>query len=110
MREIKFRGKRIDNGEWVYGYYVFEQLTEEHNILENVDNPYDNLNWYEVDPNTVGQCTGLEDDNDIGIYEGDYLNSTRKGYLGNDLSYESDVVKFERGAFRIRGILNYRTS
>ncbi len=53
----------------------------------------------------VEMFTGLTDDNDISVYEGDLINSTRKGWGGEDLDYKNDVVKFERGAFRIRGYL-----
>lgn len=73
MREIKFRGKRIDNGEWVQGYFLvaagmpfISAFGERSPIL--------------VIPETVGQYTGLKDKNGKEIYEGDVV-----GF--NDCSY-----------------------
>lgn len=56
MREIKFRGKRYDNGEWVYGGIIFIDGGEPHIFC--------NYGGVEVDPATVGQYTGLNDEND----------------------------------------------
>lgn len=74
MREIKFRGKRLDNGEWVYGYYVAEH-DEKHYIMHDASYSY-----WQVDPETVGQYSGYNDFFEGDIVEGfDELFLVKKG-------------------------------
>ena len=106
MREILFRGKRRDNGEWVEGLLSQATVIPEDGqayvattIDKLVEKPFDG-GWLEVDPATVGQYTGLTDKNGKRIFEGDIL---RFSYEGENRGVNgTEAVIFENGKFGVR--------
>lgn len=76
MREILFRGKRIDNGEWVYGDLV---QSPAHCVVQIYEQNLCGDN-FAIDPSTVGQYTGLTDKNDRKIFENGYMIIDNKTY------------------------------
>lgn len=76
MREILFRGKRVDNGEWIEGYLV--KMFCELSIMKIDD---ENV-VYPITPETVGQYIGLTDKNGTKIFEGDILIDDNNWFKG----------------------------
>ena len=90
MREILFRAKRLDNGEWVEGYlYRLEETLNPFIMCKNR-----NGESFEVDPSTVCQYTGLTDKNGKQIFEGDKITM-----IFSHGQRTANVVGFRDGSF-----------
>lgn len=120
MREILFRGKRVDNGEWVQGFYVCKKrpyfkdkkrpyfkdkgVNLEHLICDNMEIEDGNykqfvdtiMTTYVVNPETIGQYTGVTDVNGNKIFEGDIVISDYIDYEDERgvVQWDSDIAKF----------------
>lgn len=102
MREILFRGKRVDNGEWVYG------------LLCRVGDTYANIVEKSTEvmctvlTNTIGQSTGLTDKNGREIFEGDiiHLEYSQVFFGGVYFGEYTAEVSYKEGCFVTDGINN----
>ena len=86
MREILFRGKRVDNGEWVDGSLFIDEDYNKHEILVGYVNY--RVAW-EVIPETVGQFTGFTDNHGKRIFEGDVLRA-----MVNEREESNELMEF----------------
>lgn len=104
MRKILFRGKRVDDGEWIYGDLIHRQVwSTQLTIIRVSDDGFDHYEEFEVKPETVSQFTGLVDKYGKKIFTGDIIR-----YCDEDCYYyPEDCTEFfgrvvqECGAFGI---------
>lgn len=101
MREILFRGKRVDNSKWVYGIPVdtedvIKTFIITHAKWESDDNSIDFLETdvYEIASETVGAYTGLTDKNKTKIFEGDIVEAYKFGE-----EKHINIITFKNGCF-----------
>ena len=122
-REILFRGKGVNDGRWYYGYYVKQSKTT-YCIAEDYtmhpDNTihliaYDHMtDWglpnehkvVEVNPETVGQCTGQTDKNGVRIFEGDIVKG--KVHMRTGYRVRTGVIEYYIDAFKMKVGTEYK--
>ena len=97
MREILFRGKRIDNGEWVKGYLICPEFDKSRAYIGYLfpDDDHD-IDVAEVASSTVGRFTGLTDRNGVKIFEGDIVN-----FYNDDGEYSPYEVRWRNSGFSV---------
>lgn len=97
MREILFKAKRIDNGEWVEGYFI------DNEIACGTWEGCTGIDSYTIDPETLCQFTGLTDKNGKKIWENDIVFVTDENDCSGQISTGIGDIIFIEGMWYIDG-------
>ena len=101
-REIRFRGKRVDNGEWVHGCYLHTDYHDSRDYVETHQIVIDNGHTFDVDPETVGQYIGFDDLMGTEIYEDDkVVYQTYKKNGGRNGTNNGKTVRWLKGEHKV---------
>lgn len=101
MREIEFRGKAKHNNEWVYGFYsplIWYPSLEQTPSIKTFKG-----GDMEINPETLGQYTGLTDKNGKKIFEGDIVIITEDGCMNGFIG----IVEYNKSCFDLKNIEDY---